>query len=741
MNTNLKSPINGSTVQSGSSQSKSVPVIKTKHPTLWINNDGFITDGDYTCLVTKGRYSIGIFKNPSGELTPRLSGYRPKEVLLETAKAVDDGESKDQRKSKPARVRENKFDTLKEADAKRDELMLEDDNSEDHTRLLRTSLTPAELRDAEAAKAIMQKIPPFDRNLTPWTYTRTAEFAAKNFKPCENEKDFSEATEAYIAMKDTDANRSSATLAGLRRVLGNLAAACPGKKVHQVPAETIMPFIYRGETLATIKRYRTDYMGFFDWCMSPPRKWAAENPVLHIQLPDREDEQHIPEILPNAAVELLLTKALTFKGGRLFLFCVCAIGCALRPAEIGRIQALLKVLGKASFHFGEKPSENYINVIGKQRKRRMVIIPPEFVPLVRVFVEAGYPILPRNFTQDWTHLRALAGYCGVRGLLPTGFDADKLIPWVEDVCRHTGGTHHLFRYENEYKTALWMGNSTKMIFTHYRGLSTEMQSKEFFEIASKLRIPTLEELKQLGIPEGATDALLAKFSCKVDRHTTFAMKKSTFQAERATFLVKHPEAALPERKGFTRGKGMWTKRRMLDLPPREKLAKLYWTKPIDEIAEQFKVARSTMALVAEDHDIPLPEKGHWQQRAAGKPVVVPDEIAKLFPEGLPKYTAAVGRKLKLEIPPLAEFFNRLWSQSLTEIAAQLHCDLKCLDSLIKHLRVPKPGHSFWRAKPKNRIIPDRIKRLLTLTSEQLRVELDKETLVDVNQPAEPFVTS
>ena len=40
----------------------------------------FVTDGRYRCPVTKGRYTIRPFKNPSGELIPRVEGYRPAAV-------------------------------------------------------------------------------------------------------------------------------------------------------------------------------------------------------------------------------------------------------------------------------------------------------------------------------------------------------------------------------------------------------------------------------------------------------------------------------------------------------------------------------------------------------------------------------------------------------------------------------------------------------------------------------------
>jgi site-specific recombinase XerD len=672
--------------------------------TLWIDENGFITDGSYLCPVKKGRYTITIFTNPSGQLRPSLQGYRPKSFNSK-------------------RVRENDCETLKETDAARDALILEDNNSKDYTRLARTSLSDEDLRDGESALKIISKLPPRDRNGTKWTFESCAEFTKENFKPCENRKLLVPAVDAFITMKDKEAQRAGATLDGIRTNLNSLLKAAPGKYVDEIPPETLKPLIIRGECVSTMKRHKSVFVDFFNWCSKSPRKWITGNPANEIALPDREDNETVPVILPIPDVLALLQNALQFKGGRLFLFCVCAVACALRPAELGRIQALLKVLGTGSFHFGERPDENYISIIGKGRKRRPVIIPPEFAPFIRMFVEAGYPIIPRNFVEDWTLLRATIGFLGTKDKLPRGFDDQALVEWVMDVLRHTAGTHHLNRYDNEFKTALHMGNSPKMIFRHYRGKATQKETEEFYQIPSKLTLPTLAELISAGIPEGATDSELKKLKCPVDRHTTFALKKSEFEKARDAHLKAHPETAIPALRMPAR-----TKRRMLDLPKGDDLKKLFWTVPIHRLAKTKHVACATMALVAKDNGIILPEKGDWQKRAAGIPVVIPDEIAKLFPDGLPPYIAKVGRRPRVKYPELAECFKLTWQHSQTDLGGILKCSTASVERKIKELKLLVPGHSYWHAKPEHRTIPERIQYLLTLSSEDLRLELDAESL-------------
>lgn len=698
---------------------------------LWleeIKGVSFVTDGQYKCPEVKGRYNIRLFKNPSGRLIPSLQGYRPKDVLCQqvdgnlTGVLVNEAGGRNQKSN---RYRKN-FDTLKEADGQRETLIREDANCAQRTNTVDTTLQLEQVKDAEAAFAKLHALPPPDWTDAGWNLAKAVEYVFQNFKPCRNPKLLSEAVAAFLQHKDKDCNRTTATLDSLRLTLGRLIASFPCKCVHEVTVTDLRPMIRRGTQVKSMKRLKSAYSNFFEWCGGKERSWTPTNPAAEVELPDRIDDTSIPQILPVAAVRQLLHEALKFKGGKLFLFCALACGCALRPSEMGRIQTRRKVLGKSSFHFGDLPQENYIDVLGKGRRLRKVVIPPEFIPPIRRFVEAGYPVIPRNFTNDWTHLRAVAGYLGSKGYLPDYFDAKALKPWVDDFPRHTGGSHFFNRCDDEFKTAKWMGNSPKMLFQHYDGRPTKADTEAFYRIPSELKLPEGRELMAAGVPEGATTADLRKLKCDVQRHTTFGLKPVDFERERAEHLARHPDAGT-ERKGFTRGKGSWTKRRMLDLPPREELLKLVWTHTLEALAKRFKVTRATMACVAADREIPLPGIGHWQQRASGKAIQnLPDKVSRAFPNGLPPYAAPVGRT-KIVMPTPVDLFKLLWQYPLTGLPSQLNCSARTLERAIKRFNLPKPGHSYWRTKPEKRIIPDRIKHLLALDSAQLEIELAKNT--------------
>jgi site-specific recombinase XerD len=683
----------------------------------------FITHGHYRCLAKKESYSLKPFRNPSGQIVVQLDGYR-QDLQAPTNESSASGSVTTPRKDGLRRVRVN-FESLKVADAERSRLILEDRNSATSLHLVHTSLPESEVRNAEAAKLVLTVLPAKNWGNHSWTYVDAARFVSEHFQPCRRPKLLSEAIEEFNRL-ESESNLRFATLESKAASLNRLLKDCsPGIHVHEVPVEMLKRLIHSGSKRKTWKKTKSNLNTFFEWAAHEDQSYTPINPVKNIKLRKKVDDYRVPKILTNDEVFKILSLAQEFKGGRLFLFCVVGIVVALRPAEMARVQALRKVLGQASFCFGEAPDEQFVSVIGKTRRLRPAIIPPEFVPLIKAYVDAGYPIIPRNFAHDWTLLRAKAGFLGRRDLLPAHLFSDKLEPWTSDVLRHVGITHHLNRSQDETATALWAGDSPAMIFRHYKGKATREDTRRFYAIAEKLKTPTVEEFRLAGTPEQATDSELKRLKCPVDNPNTFFLDTKTFHQARKAYLARCPEAATPEIKGERRGKGMWTKRRMLDLPTRNELLKLFWTYPLEGLANRFKVTRATMALVAEDHKIPLPGVGRWQQRAAGKLIDnLPEEVVKAFPDGLPKYQGPVGRAAR-QMPSLADFFNLLWQYRLTDLAPRLNCSEATINRFIKRHRLSKPGHSYWHTKPEKRVIPERIKYLLSLDSEQLRMELAK----------------
>jgi len=707
----------------------------------------FIRQGSYQCPAKKGPYSLKAFRNPSGEVVVQLSGYRP--VIVELGQELppdgdnnepneepapqqpgvpgDDGELSRKMK-KSLRVRKN-YPTLKGADIERNALLLADQDSEKDLHQVWSRLNQDEINDAQEAKAQMRDLPPPDWTNRKWTYTRLVKFVSDNFQPCRNPKSLEKAVTEFNK-SEKDSNLKFATTDGKATHLNRLIKECPaGIMVHQVPLQTLKALIYTGSKRKTWNKNKSNLNTFFGWAAHEDRGYIPSNPVESIALRKKKDDYKVPTILSNEVILDLLTKAQVFKGGCLFLFCVVAVVVALRPAEIARIQALRKVLGIPSFKFGEEPDEQLIQVIGKTRQLRECVIPPEFVPLMKVYVQAGYPIIPRNYAHNWTLLRAMVGFLGRRDLLPEYLLSDDLEPWTQDVLRHVGITHKLNCTKDEHKTALWAGDSPKMIFFHYKGKATQKHTCEFYTIASKLKLPSVEELKAAGVPDGATDSELRRLKCPVDEPNTFFMDKERFALAREAYLARCPEAAIPEAKGPRRGKGMRTKRRMLNLPKeRDEQIRLVWSKMVNELAREHHVARSTMGQALVEMGLPpklFPPKGSWQARQAGQSVPLPDEVQRVFPEGLPPCVKPVGRQIRLKRPFLAHLFRLVWDKKSELIGLELGWSKSSVEREIKRLRLPRPDFLYWLAKLQERRIPNAIKRLLSLSSAELEKLLAK----------------
>lgn len=395
---------------------------KAEFSILWIEDVEFITDGHFQCPVKRGSYSLKPFANPSGEEKVQLDGYRLSLV------PASDGQPQP-----PARLRKN-YDTLKEANAARKQFILEDANSTSISSQQETTLSEAEVRDAEDASVIMAGLPVPEWDSSAWTYLAMAKFIEKHYKPCRNPKLLSEAVTAFIKLED-EANLKFATVDGKDSHLKRLIKSCQtGIHVHEVPLEMLKAQVHSGKKRKTWKKNKSNLNTFFAWAAHEDQGYIASNPVARIQLKKQKDDYVVPKILTNKQVLDLLTKAQTFKQGRLFLFCVVAIVVALRPAELARITALQKVLGIGSFHFGNEPDEKLVSVIGKTRQLRDSIIPKEFVPLIQAYVQAGYAVIPRNFAHDWTLLRAQVGFLGRMDLLPAHLFSEDPNPGPRTCC-------------------------------------------------------------------------------------------------------------------------------------------------------------------------------------------------------------------------------------------------------------------------------------------------------------------
>ena len=363
-----------------------------------------LKEGSFKCLEVDKGYTI---RHKSGYKPWKLSG-RPR--------------------LRP-RLRDS-FKTLREAASERRRQIRLDIGVTARMDFVETSLSQQEAEDAEVALKILKTLPAPGWEEDEWTLTRSAQFTKENYRPCTNPKDSGEAIDEFLDYKEKG-NRRAATMNAWRTRLNWLRAVLAGKRIHEAKSGEIAPLIIRGGCFNTRKQYWKAYNHFFNWCKKVPRHYTPYNPCSEINLePDEVIEDESPVVVfPVPSVRSILFDALTFKGGRMFLYFLNGIFEAIRPTEMVRCQARLKMFGEHWAHFGETEDEDYIDVVGKVRTRRTrhVRMYPVLAKLNKVFVDAGYPLVPTGWYSDRTSLLGRNGYLGNDLYLPLHIERDGLI--------------------------------------------------------------------------------------------------------------------------------------------------------------------------------------------------------------------------------------------------------------------------------------------------------------------------
>jgi len=115
----------------------------------------------------------------------------------------------------------------------------------------------------------------------------------------------------------------------------------------------------------------------------------------------------------------------------------------------------------------------------KTGKSRYVDLEPEAVALLRPYGKQTGPIIgPSLFlwTKLWQDVRAVAGWRFVGRKLNV-----KGKEWPDDVLRHTYATYWLARHNDRQRLVELMGNSAKVVATHYRRAVPKAETTAFWK--------------------------------------------------------------------------------------------------------------------------------------------------------------------------------------------------------------------------------------------------------------------
>lgn len=189
------------------------------------------------------------------------------------------------------------------------------------------------------------------------------------------------------------------------------------------------------------------------------RGYASGNPVERIDRV-RLDRQEIAILTPDEVRRLLF--AARDHVPELVPYLAIGIFAGVRPTELKRL-----TWDRVNFDL------KYIHITGgtaKVRGERYVDMEDVLIEWLKLYRKNSGPICPQDtysFTKLFDKVRKKAGL---------------MHSWKADVMRHSYASYHVAKYERKDKTAMMMGNSTKMLDRHYRKPLHRNHAAEFWSI-------------------------------------------------------------------------------------------------------------------------------------------------------------------------------------------------------------------------------------------------------------------
>lgn len=394
----------------------------------------------------RGVFRIVEFLNPSGNVAFRATGW------------TLDGQ----------RVREN-FKTHAEATARMQELEIQAANLHGAARPVLTRLTPNRAAEAEAAFARLDK-------LGRGSLVDAVEFYAANYREPITQATIANAFAKFIAEREA-ANLRPDSLRSLRDMNRELLTRHGQRMVADITADTLRPLIFKpSRKPVSADGYRRATNAFFAW--AEEQGFCAENPAAKIK--PVKSERLDPQILTPAQTRRLLAAAADYKGGVLIPYVALGVFAGLRPTELARLDWSRIDLQERTITLGAD--------IAKMRAKRIVSLTDNLVTWLLPHAVAQRSIVGPNWRRDFRAVKAAAGF-GNPNAEPKGKEASvkkqarqALLPWTQDIMRHSAISYHLARCQHEGQTATWAGNSPTIIQKHYKGLVKQTAADEFWSI-------------------------------------------------------------------------------------------------------------------------------------------------------------------------------------------------------------------------------------------------------------------
>jgi integrase len=404
--------------------------------------------------LSKERFHITAFINPSGETVYRVGGYKP------------NGE----------RVRVN-CQTETEALSRKADLYIEAANivTTTATRMKATRLSDDEVKDAERALPMLQE------KFKGKTLVNVVEYFLANYREPVRQLLVADAVKQFLADREKQ-NRRPDTLRNLRGRLGMFTRLYGEKNVSGITTDDCREFVFRSGTSPRNQiNDRLAVSNFLNWCLR--RQFAAINAMEPVDKPAVDTEE--PSVLSLNDCRNLLAAAREYKEGLLLPYVAISLFGGLRPTEISRI-----TWDRIDLKDGTITLDGSM---AKTRQRRIVKLPANAIAWLLPLAPQRPEFQPAAFARHFGRVKHAAGFNGkdakkaaaaaaaAAGKAPTG-DKPKLRPWVQDYMRHTAISMYLAKHKHEGEAASWAGNSPNVIHRHYKGLVKETEAEEYWSI-------------------------------------------------------------------------------------------------------------------------------------------------------------------------------------------------------------------------------------------------------------------
>jgi integrase len=353
------------------------------------------------------------------------------------------------------RIRKN-FKTREEAAAEQAALDLKALQISSGMHLVTTSLTEAQVREAEALfQRVAGKACPLSFYL---------DFALANYREPEKQKRLADAIKEYVAAKQHEREQDQISIPQFKRIgcdLKRLEKHFPGAAVADLTVQKLVGYFEHGlPALKTYNNRRGVVSTFLKFAFV--RGWIAENPILRVPQHRIRRRRGVALTLSAAQARNLMEKLEDFEGGRWVPYFALCLFAGIRPSvphgEITKLKPEAIDLDAGVISISAE--------VSKVREPRKVMIHPNLAAWLRAYPLDKFPLVVKNYYER----RAKLG---------------KEFHLTHDVMRHTFISMFVAKYRSLGEAAIQAGNSESIIRRHYLDLKSMAEAEEFFSILPK----------------------------------------------------------------------------------------------------------------------------------------------------------------------------------------------------------------------------------------------------------------